>query len=71
MKRNTIPRLGSPRIDEALIAKVRTLRATGITDVFWTSDSKGRQVKVERKSDADLYQRIMAAKGVAVLIGPQ
>lgn len=68
-RRITIPRLGSPRVDEELIAQVRKARADGITDTFWTTDDQGRPVRVQRRSDADLYQRMMAAKGVLVRVG--
>ena len=68
-KHITIPRLGSPRTDHDLIARIRLERAKGVTDTFYTSDRKGRRIRVQRQSDADLYQRVMAARGIPVRIG--
>jgi hypothetical protein len=56
------------RVDEDVIARVRLAKIRGFSETFWT----GRgwvPVRVERRSDADLYQRMMAAKGLQVRVG--
>jgi hypothetical protein len=65
----TIPRLGSPRIDHDLIDRVRKAKAEGVGDTFTMADRRGRRVVVTWKSDSDLYQRMMAAKGLLVRVG--
>lgn len=69
VKRLMIPRLGSPRINEALVDQVRKAKAQGVTDTFYTTDRRGRSIRVERRSDSDLYQRMMAARGLPVQVG--
>ena len=68
-KRITIPRLGSPRVDHELVKKVIEIRAKQIGDVSFVTTRRGRSARVERRSDADLYQRMMEAKGLPVRLG--
>jgi hypothetical protein len=68
MAKRFIPRLGLERIDHDLVDQVRKLRAQGITDQFEVVRG-GRRYQVTHRSDADLYRRMMAAKGLEVNIG--
>jgi len=68
VRRITIPRLGLARTDHALVERVLRLRAEGITDSYTVTEG-GKPYHVTRRSDRDLYARMMAAKGRRVQLG--
>lgn len=63
--------IGPTRVDHELVQEVLRRKALGIHDEFKTVDRKGRQVTVSLRSSANLYQRMMAAKGLPVQVGAQ
>lgn len=61
--------IGPTRVDHDLVKRVLAYKAQGIRDEIHTTDRKGRKVKITIRSSAYLYQKVMAAKGLAVQVG--